>query len=70
MGCASTMVITKNDAMKEILKRLPNADDNTIAAVLECLASCNERYNFSICSSYRNIDTYVIHRYDQDGLEE
>jgi len=70
MGCASTMAITKKDAMKEILKRLPAANNNTIAAVLECLASCNERYNFTICSSYGDETKWSApYRYDQDGLE-
>lgn len=56
MGACSTMDITREDAMTEIMSHLFHASDDEIAEVLYELVGHRRLYNFCIVSEYKEPD--------------
>jgi len=67
MGVHSTMCITREDAIKEIINRLDTASDEEIAEALFGIAGNKLLFNFWIVQSYENEDMYP-HSYTKGGL--
>lgn len=55
MGWKSTLEITREDALSEIMRHILKSDDEQIADILETLVGDKLGYNFTI-----------IHEYDED----
>ena len=56
MGACSTMDITREDALGEIVKHLFTASDDKIAEVLYDLVGYDRLYNFKIVREYEEPD--------------
>lgn len=56
MGAYSTMSITREDAMKEILSRVVSASDEMLEDLLFDLIGNKTLYNFRIVGEYTNDD--------------
>ncbi len=53
MGARSTMEITRNDAVAEIMRALTSASDEQISMILEDLIGGKHLYNFNIVQDYK-----------------
>jgi hypothetical protein len=67
MGVYSTMAITRQDALAEIMQRLQTASDEQVAAVLFDLTHHQRLFNYSIVPNYEGLDGW-LHRYDQEVI--